>query len=166
MSERNKPLSLQHLCLLYLVGHLDKYTPNTLSLLPAHLRHQLVCHLPAFDLHKLEGTPVVSGLDISTYWQALYDYFRKIISPECKYCHCYQCSEFESNSTNKNRGPKENVLSLAESHVVQEILSLIQEITRVTRVYSFCIRRSSRRSLFFACSTAFLSSSILIPKGN
>ena len=114
-------------------------------LLPAHLRHQLVCHLPAFDLHKLEGTPVVSGLDISTYWQALYDYFRKTISPECKYCHCYQCSEFESNSTNKNRGPKENVLSLAESHVVQEIISLIQEITRVTRVYSFCMRRSSRR---------------------
>ena len=133
--EMNLLFSLQELCLLYLVGHLDKYTPDILSLLPAHLRHQLLCRLPALDLHKLESTPVARGLDVSTCWQALYDYIRKMLYPECEDSRCYQCPNFRENiMPNKNRGPKESVMRLAASHMVQELV--------LVRGYFLCTKKS------------------------
>ena len=134
-SERDELFSLQDLCLLYLVGHLDKYTPNTLSLLPAHLRHQLLCHLPVYDLQSLESTSVVCGLDVSTYWQALYDYFRIILYPGCDYIGCHDCFNLkEIIVPNENRGPKESVLRLAAS--------LIRFPTYSDKGYAFCLRKT------------------------
>jgi len=81
MSVKDLPLSLQEICYLYLVGHLDKYTPEILSLLPKLLRRQLLFRLPAIDLHQLENTPVTDDFDhdMSIYWKALLEYVKEVM---------------------------------------------------------------------------------------
>lgn len=74
------PLPLQAACFLYVVGHLDQYTPEILSLLPTRLRSQLLFCLPTMDLHKLENTVVADGIsDISLHWKSLLDYVKKVM---------------------------------------------------------------------------------------
>ena len=76
------PLSLQYTSLLYVVGHLDQYTPEILSLLPSRLRSQLLFCLPAMDLHQLENTVVADGItDISLHWKSLLDFVKKVMHP-------------------------------------------------------------------------------------
>ena len=69
------PLSLQESCYICLVGHLDHYHPDLISLLPTSLRHQLLLRLPAIDLHRLENTLATENFDMTHYWKALYNRF-------------------------------------------------------------------------------------------
>ena len=79
------PAPLQLQCLLYLVGHLDELTSTSISLLPRHIRHELLLILPAVDVCQLEGTPVTADILMDDVWQTLYnkridgDYF------DCEY---------------------------------------------------------------------------------
>ena len=66
--------SLQLQCLYSLVGRLEEYSSQTLSLLPASLRRQLLLLLPVVDICRLEQDPdFMSGLDADTIWRGLFD---------------------------------------------------------------------------------------------
>ena len=116
-SASNIPFSLQETCLLYLVGHLDKYTTDTLSLLPLHLRHQLLCRLSAYDLTTLENTPVTKGLDESSYWKALLAYVKRVLYPKCDVARCYNCLIREMFVPREDLEPKELFLRIAAHHI-------------------------------------------------
>ena len=60
---------------------MDKYPPEKLSLLPTVLRRQLLLHLPAVDLHRLENTSVTVGFDMTLYWKALLDHVNQVMYP-------------------------------------------------------------------------------------
>ena len=65
-------LPLQKICLLKLISDLEAFSPDSLTLLPLHFRHQLMCYLPAVDLCRLEHYNVVSGLDdMNKVWERL-----------------------------------------------------------------------------------------------
>ena len=67
------PAPLQLQCLLYLMGHLDEFTSTALSLLPRHIRHELLLLLPAVDVWQLEGTAVTDDILMDDVWQTLYN---------------------------------------------------------------------------------------------
>ncbi len=72
MASSEDPLSLEDQCLLYLVHHLEEYTPETLASLPLHLRRRLLLNLPAVDVCQLEDTAVTDGIDMEvSVWKAL-----------------------------------------------------------------------------------------------
>ena len=70
-SREHLPLSLQETCYLFLIGHLNQYPTDLLSLLPTMLRHQLLSRLPVFDLLNLENTSVTNEFEMTPYWKAL-----------------------------------------------------------------------------------------------
>ena len=64
--------SLELQCLYSLVGRLKEYSPQSLSLLPSPLRHQLLLRLPVADICRLENDPLfMSGLDPDDIWRGL-----------------------------------------------------------------------------------------------
>ena len=64
--------SLQLQCLYYLVGRLEEYSSQSLSLLPSFLRHQLLLRLPVADIFRLENDAAfMSGLDADVIWRCL-----------------------------------------------------------------------------------------------
>ena len=71
-------LSLQELCYLTLVGHLDHYTPEYLALLPPTLRRQLFARLPAVDLYRIDGTVACAEIDMAPYWEIIYQSFKLV----------------------------------------------------------------------------------------
>ena len=82
--------SLQLQCLYSLVGRLEEYSSQTLSLLPASLRRQLLLLLPVADICRLEQDPVfMSGFDPDTIWQGLllkrFEYTPKFLSSSLEY---------------------------------------------------------------------------------
>ncbi len=67
----SEPLSLEDQCLLHLVCHLEEYPPETLALLPLHLRHRLLVNLPAADVCQ----PAVSaGIDMEHHLKGCNSY--------------------------------------------------------------------------------------------
>ena len=63
------PLSLEDLCYLHLILHLEEYLPEELSLLSLRVRERLLVNLPAADICKLEETTVVHGVDMNGVWK-------------------------------------------------------------------------------------------------
>ena len=64
--------SLNLQCIYSLVGRLEEYSPQSLSLLPPPLRRQLLLRLPVADICRLENDPVfMSGLDPDDIWRGL-----------------------------------------------------------------------------------------------
>ena len=62
--------SLQQQCLYSVMGRLEKYSSQTLSLLPANLRRRLLLLLPVADICRLERDDVfMSGLDVDDIWR-------------------------------------------------------------------------------------------------
>ena len=57
-------LSLQERCLLYLITHVEDYSPQTLALLPRHLRRALLSSVPPLHLYQL-----ASGIDTEPLWE-------------------------------------------------------------------------------------------------
>ena len=59
-------MELQNQCLVYIIAHLDEFTPTSLALLSTRLRCLLLVNLPAVDICQLamERTEVVHGIDM------------------------------------------------------------------------------------------------------
>ena len=62
-------LSLQEHCLLYLITHVEDYSPQTLALLPRHLRRALLSSVAPLHLYQLDQTEVASGIDAEAIWR-------------------------------------------------------------------------------------------------
>ena len=62
-------LSLQERCLLYLITHVEDYSPQTLALLPRHLRRALLSSVAPLHLYQLDQTEVASGIDTKALWR-------------------------------------------------------------------------------------------------
>lgn len=71
------PISLQELCYMYLIGHLNLYSVDYLALLPVILRRQLLARLPAVDVHRLETTRLFEDISTTPYWEALYKCYKE-----------------------------------------------------------------------------------------
>ena len=65
-------VSLWWQVILYIVGHLEEFSPEALALLPTSLRRWLFLHLPVADVCLLEGTSMSNGLDMDQIWEELY----------------------------------------------------------------------------------------------
>lgn len=73
ISEEALPLSLQTICLLFVVVNINEYSSSILSLLPASLRRGLVTFMPAVAVHRLEGTPFTEDVNTEELvWSQLY----------------------------------------------------------------------------------------------
>ena len=70
-STGEQPLGLQRQCFLYLVTHLEQFSPDSLALLPQKIRKELLLTLPAADIFQLETTDVVSGIKMNAIWKTL-----------------------------------------------------------------------------------------------
>lgn len=66
-----QPLGLQQLCFLYLITHLEQFSPGSLALLPQKIRKKLLLTLPAADIFQLENTDVVCGIRMNSIWKTL-----------------------------------------------------------------------------------------------
>ena len=65
--------SLQERCLLHLVTHVEDYSPQTLALLPRHLRRALLSSMAPLHLYQLDQTEVASGIDTEALWNVVFD---------------------------------------------------------------------------------------------
>ena len=65
-------MTLKTQVILYLIGHLEDYSVDSLALLPPPLRRELLLNVPALDVHKLEGTALFDGIDNEHIWKNLY----------------------------------------------------------------------------------------------
>ena len=67
-------LSLQLQCLYFVVGRLEEYSLQTVSLLPSSLRRQLLLRLPVADICRLEEDHLfMSALDPDSIWRGVFD---------------------------------------------------------------------------------------------
>ena len=57
-------MELQNQCLVYIIAHLDEFTPSSLALLSTWIHCLLLVNLPAVDICQLERTEVVHGIDM------------------------------------------------------------------------------------------------------
>ena len=55
--------------ILFLIGHLEEFSPNNLALLPASMRRWLFLYLPLADVCLLESTLVSKGIDMEEIWR-------------------------------------------------------------------------------------------------
>ena len=71
--EENKkePISLQQLCFVHVILHLEDFPPDSLALLPRRIRRELLFCLPAADLFPIERTSVVEGIEMNEIWGKL-----------------------------------------------------------------------------------------------
>ena len=65
--------SLQERCLLHLITHVEDYSPQTLALLPRHLRRALLSSVAPLHLYQLDQTEVASGIDTEALWKVVFD---------------------------------------------------------------------------------------------
>ena len=71
-------LSLQERCLLYLITHVEDYSPRTLALLPRHLRRALLSSVAPLHLYRLDHTEVACGIDTEEIWSDVFGQIRSI----------------------------------------------------------------------------------------
>ena len=65
------PVSLQNLCLIYIIRFLELFPVNYLALLPVTVRQRLLENLPPVDVCRLEQSKFSEGLDIDGVWKKL-----------------------------------------------------------------------------------------------
>ena len=65
------PVSLEKQCLLYIVCHLEKFTPNTLMLLPTPMLTQIVRSVTVADVCSLEKTRLAEKVDFASIWDKI-----------------------------------------------------------------------------------------------
>lgn len=66
-------MSLQEVCLNYIVRHLGRFPCDALKRLPNLMRYRLLMGLPAIIVWRLEATSFVQGLEMETVWRQLLD---------------------------------------------------------------------------------------------
>ena len=55
--------------ILFIIGHLEEFSPNNLALLPASMRRWLFLYLPLADVCLLESTLMSKGIDMEEIWR-------------------------------------------------------------------------------------------------
>ena len=75
------PVSLQNLCLIYIIRFLELFPLDYLALLPVAVCQRLLENLPPVDVCRLEQSKFSEGLDIDGVWKKLSD-----ISPILMLC--------------------------------------------------------------------------------
>ena len=67
------PVSLQNLCLIYIIRFLELFPVDYLALLPVTVRQRLLENFPPADVCRLEQSKFSEGLDIDGVWKKLSD---------------------------------------------------------------------------------------------
>ena len=136
------PFSLQELCSLYIVGHLDQYSLEYLTLLPTTLRHQLLHRLPAVDIQLLENTFFLKDIDTELYWKTIFCHFLGNLSSHCV------CLSSNYNSPNlKPCSFKEDFLNKAVDSVLQYHPDICRHICHCLPLTSFISIRYVSRAM-------------------
>lgn len=136
------PFSLQELCSLYIVGHLDQYSLEYLTLLPTTMRHQLLIRLPAVDLQLLENTFFLKDIDTELYWKRIFCHFQESLPSHCV------CLSSNYNSANlKPCSFKEDFLNKAVDSVLQYHPDTCRHICHCLPLTSFISIRYVSRSM-------------------
>ena len=65
------PVSLEKQCLLYVVCHLEEFSPDTLSLLPASMLTHIVRSVTVADVCILEKTKLAEKVDFASIWDKI-----------------------------------------------------------------------------------------------
>ena len=65
--------SLQSICFMELIQHLEHYPPSLLATLPPRLRRSLLLRLPIVDVCQLEKTVAFDGLNAESIWGELFE---------------------------------------------------------------------------------------------
>ena len=91
-------LTLQQLCLVYIIFQLEEFPYELLSLLPLKIRQELFNCLPLADVFILDSANVSNGIDMNSFWINVYQGIRK-------YIPLYHWSPTSS-------GPRDDVLSV------------------------------------------------------
>ena len=80
------PISLEDLCYLHIISHLEHYPLHNLAKLSYPVRRRLLQNLPASDIIELENTCVADGID---------DFEDEVWKESCV-CQCYEKESRES----------------------------------------------------------------------
>ena len=65
--------SLKHQAILYVVGHLEEFSPQSLSLLPVAVRKEILLIIPVVDVQQLESTEFMKEIDLNEIWRSIYE---------------------------------------------------------------------------------------------
>ena len=82
------PVSLQNLCLIYIIRFLELFPVDYLALLPVTVRQRLLENLPPADVCRLEQSKFSEDLDINGVWKKLSDVSRILESSYHLHKHC------------------------------------------------------------------------------
>ena len=89
--------TLEDHCLLYLITHITDFSPETVSLLPPHLRQSLLKSVAPIHLYWLEQTKVAEEIDTEPIWQTFNDVvfhrntWAVVYPEECIYSQLLRC---------------------------------------------------------------------------
>ena len=79
--------SLQSICFMELIQHLEHYPPSALAALPPRLRRSLLLRLPIVDVCQLEKTVAFNGLNAESIWGELFELrYRRYKRYACIFC--------------------------------------------------------------------------------
>ena len=81
MALQHTMLTLQKICLVYIIFQLEEFSPELLSLLPLRIRQELLNYLPLADVFVLDSTNVSNGMDMNSFWTNYYQDIRKYTPP-------------------------------------------------------------------------------------
>lgn len=103
---RHIMLTLQHICLVYIIFQLEEFSYELLSLLPLRIRRELFDCLPLADVFTLENTNVSSGIDMNSIWMKVY---QGICKPP-----------YHWSPTIRSSGPRDDVLSVLAHYIFSD----------------------------------------------
>ena len=66
-----KPTSLEQQCFLHILQHLEKFSVESLSLLPLGIRQSILLSAPVADVFQLQHTRFVKGIDMDEVWETV-----------------------------------------------------------------------------------------------
>ena len=64
---------LKHQTFLYIIGHLEDFSPKSLALLPVSARKDILSSIPVVDVQRLESTEFMKDINIEETWKNLYE---------------------------------------------------------------------------------------------
>lgn len=65
--------SLKHQVILYVVGHIDEFSIESLSLLPVAVKREILLTGPVVDVQRLESTAFMDSMDLNDVWKGVYE---------------------------------------------------------------------------------------------
>ena len=136
------PVSLQNLCLIYIIRFLELFPVDYLALLPVTVRQRLLENLPPVDVCRLEQSKFSEGLDIDGVWKKLRN-ISDILTLYTRY------SDISASSLSKN-GYKESFFNELYSFLAIKQFETSLAVHRYKIVQCLCtpLRPQKRIRLF------------------